>query len=231
MTKEEIDIQKEIEEYFTESTGFGRDKIRNFMDIVNKALKQKGERIEELEKENEELKSIAEFQQSSNMKRHFEIQKLEKEKQDLRDNYDQFKAIAEPEIERLKKENAELKEHIKADCIDCADYIKNQKLKKENADLKTDKQYWEQKGNRLITEWRETLDQLTKAKEILRSLYFIIQSRIDYKNNIGIADEMWRAEQFLKGENIILEDAQAGNSPFDADKVFNKEMKAYPDEN
>ena len=49
MTKEELDIQKEIGKYFTESTGFGRDKIANFMDIVNKALKQKGERIEELE--------------------------------------------------------------------------------------------------------------------------------------------------------------------------------------
>ena len=39
-----------------------------------------------------------------------------------------------------------------------------------------------------------------KAKEILKSLYFIIESRIDYKNNIGIADEMWRAKQFWKGE-------------------------------
>ena len=46
----------------------------------------------------------------------------------------------------------------------------------------------------------ELKEQLTKAKEILRSLYFIIQSRIDYKNNIGIADEMWRAEQALKKE-------------------------------
>lgn len=62
MTKEELDVQKEIEEYFTESAGFGRDKIRNFMDIVNKALKQKGERIAELEKENAEAKEIiAEF--------------------------------------------------------------------------------------------------------------------------------------------------------------------------
>ena len=57
MTKEAIDIQKEIEKYFTESAGFGRDKIQNFMDIVNKALKQKGEQIAELEKENAELKT------------------------------------------------------------------------------------------------------------------------------------------------------------------------------
>ena len=32
-----------------------------------------------------------------------------------------------------------------------------------------------------------------------------------------------------KAVSIILEDAQAGNSPFDADEVFNKEMKAYTD--
>ena len=42
--------------------------------------------VEELEKENAELKSIAEFQQSSNMKRHFEIQKLEKENEELKHN-------------------------------------------------------------------------------------------------------------------------------------------------
>ena len=46
---------KEIENYFVESAGYGRDKVRNFMDIVNKALKQKGERITELEKENARL--------------------------------------------------------------------------------------------------------------------------------------------------------------------------------
>lgn len=56
MTKEELDVQKEIEEYFTESAGFGRDKIQNFMAIVNKALKQKGERIAELESQIEKMK-------------------------------------------------------------------------------------------------------------------------------------------------------------------------------
>lgn len=39
-----------------------------------------------------------------------------------------------------------------------------------------------------------------EAKEILKGLYFIIESRIDYKNNIGIADEMWRAKQFWSVE-------------------------------
>jgi cell division septum initiation protein DivIVA len=55
MTKEEI------ENYFVESAGYGRDKVRNFMDIVNKALEQKGERITELDKENAELKKQLEM--------------------------------------------------------------------------------------------------------------------------------------------------------------------------
>ena len=50
--------EEEIENYFVESAGYGRDKVRNFMDIVNKALKQKGERIADLEKENAELKGL-----------------------------------------------------------------------------------------------------------------------------------------------------------------------------
>ena len=63
MTKEELDIQKEIENYFTESTGFGRDKIKNFMDIVNKALKQKGERITDLEQKLEQTeKDLTDYQ-------------------------------------------------------------------------------------------------------------------------------------------------------------------------
>ena len=53
---------EEIENYFVESAGYGRDKVRNFMDIVNKALKQKGERIAELEKENAELKVSCKIQ-------------------------------------------------------------------------------------------------------------------------------------------------------------------------
>lgn len=42
----------------------------------NKCLAQKIEFIKELQQENAELKSIAEFQQSSNMSRHFENKKL-----------------------------------------------------------------------------------------------------------------------------------------------------------
>ena len=50
------------------------------LDQVGAATK----RTIELEKENEQLKSAAEFQQSSNMKRHFEIQELKKENAELK---------------------------------------------------------------------------------------------------------------------------------------------------
>ena len=76
MSKEELDIQKEIEKYFTESTGFGRDKIANFMDIVNKALKQKGERIEELEKENKTLEGCLLAEQENTLMLENQIEKM-----------------------------------------------------------------------------------------------------------------------------------------------------------
>jgi hypothetical protein len=52
----DLETQKEeIQNYFVESAGYGRDKVRNFMDIVNKALKQKGEQIAKLEVQIEKL--------------------------------------------------------------------------------------------------------------------------------------------------------------------------------
>ena len=74
---------------------------------------------------------------------------------------------------------------------------KAESILKENAELK-EKLGIYQKG--MFDEIEKRDINLTKAKEILKSLYFIIESRIDYKNNIEIADEMWRAEQFLNSE-------------------------------
>ena len=63
-------------------------------------------------------------------------------------------------------------------------------LEKENAELKTDKQYWEQKSNRLTTEWGKTLDQLVQAKEIIK------QFLNDYP--IITKELLDKLEQFLK---------------------------------
>ncbi len=73
---------------------------------------------------------------------------------------------------------------------------------------------------------KELKEQLTKAIGIIK--------RWDETNRsayIEPSQELLEVtEQFLKGKNIILEDIQVGNSPFDADEVFNKEMRAYPEE-
>lgn len=69
-------------------------------------------RIEELEAQNKWLKCCESELAEHLGKANDRIAELEKENRDLRDNYDQFKAIAVPEKERLQKENEELKERL-----------------------------------------------------------------------------------------------------------------------
>lgn len=74
-------------------------------------------------------------------------------------------------------------------------------VEKENAELK-------EKNNSLVASSKtiislsdeietRTMEQLTKAEEIIRTLYFIIQGRIDYEDNIQIKDSMDLARAFL----------------------------------
>ena len=101
---------------------------------------------------------------------------------------DGYLAGAEPREKRiaeLEKENAELK--AKANALENA----NKAMSKELDDMTSG-------GISVLKNVVRSKEQLVQAKEILRGLYFIVQSRIDYENNTGIADEMWRAEQFLK---------------------------------
>lgn len=118
--------------------------------------------ITNLEKENAELRKVAEFQQSSNMETHFE--------------------------------NKRLKEVLAVGST-------------WNKGLNSRNKYLEEKNDKYRNMVFDKMEQLTKAKELVRSLYYIIKDRIDYENNIGIKDEMWRAEQFLK-ENSTYERIQ-----------------------
>ena len=96
MTKEEI------ENYFVECAGYGRDKMRNFMDIVNKALEQKNERITELEQKLEQAeKDLADYQFN-----YPTIKELQKEIEELKKTY---RKQRNKRIDELQKENAELK--------------------------------------------------------------------------------------------------------------------------
>lgn len=96
-----------------------------------------------------------------------------------------FAELREKQIAELEKENAELK--AKANALENA----NKAMVKELDDMTSG-------GISVLKNVVRSKEQLVQAKEILRGLYFIVQSRIDYENNTGIADEMWRAEQFLK---------------------------------
>lgn len=111
----------------------------------------------------------------------------------------------------LEKENAELKADNDARKFAMAMSEKVEKqLREENTKLKTDYKVlscsvgdFGELQEKLEEEQRKNnglSDNLTKAKEIIRSLYFIIQGRIDYKGNIPLEDEMYRANQFLNSE-------------------------------
>ena len=102
-----------------------------------------------------------------------------------RDGYLEGAEPREKRIAELEKENAELK--AKANALENA----NKAMVKELDDMTSG-------GISVLKNVVRSKEQLVQAKEILRGLYFIVQSRIDYENNTGIADEMWRAEQFLK---------------------------------
>lgn len=97
------------------------------------------------------------------------------------------------EAERILKENAELKEHIKADCIDCADYIKNKRLEKENVELKLKLEALDgQIPWKDIKDKSEVIGQLTKAKDIIKKFLDNVEPySIDN-------DVLVEAEQFLK---------------------------------
>ena len=205
MTKEEL--KKEADDYADKHAfRVPYDGSNKFYDDVDFKASKEGY-LAGAEPREKRIKHLEESLLDVTKKSVKRIEELEKENKALRDNYDQFKAIAEPEIERLKKENAELKE-----------------------ELKNWKDEWQEQVQKAIDEgYARTLQtiHLTKATALLKKF-------IETSNPIYFDEDRQKvkveAEQFLKGVNIILEDAQVGNSPFDADKVFNKEMKAYPEE-
>ena len=73
MTKEEL--EKEAEELYEDWYAHKLGAI-SIIGVICKMAEPREKRIAELEKENAELRKIAEFQQSSNMSRHFENKKI-----------------------------------------------------------------------------------------------------------------------------------------------------------
>lgn len=131
----------------------------------------------------------------------------------------------EKKIEELEQENAELRAKYLQATDEGTSFAHLKSLERENAELKDDNKVMADNYSKMEQKF---YNNLSKATEIIKEL-LDTQSCLDPYRDI-FKDRILKAEQFLKGENIILEDAQAGNSPFDADKVFHKEMKAYPEE-
>ena len=118
-----------------------------FNDGYEKGKESLAEENAELERKLEQTeKDLADYQFN-----YPTIKKLEKENTDLRDNYDQFKAIAEPVIERLKNENAELKAELKAIDEAAADARKH-----ITESFRNKKSYWELEKDNI--ELREELN-------------------------------------------------------------------------
>lgn len=109
---------------------------------------------------------------------------LEKENKDLRDNYDQFKAAAVPEIERLQKKNAELK-HSKKTVVHLADCLE-EKMKERIEELET-------RCTELFLQNNEFAERFEKSKEIIKGLLSCCRN-YPQEN----AEKMEQAEQFLK---------------------------------
>lgn len=131
------------------------------------------------------------------------VKKLEKENVDIRDNYDQFRASAIPEIEKLQKENKELNADNDARKFAMAMSEKVEKqLREENGKLKEEWQEQVQKAN--DEGYARTLQtiQLSKAKEIIRELIHEISVFYIATDRIVISSTVKEAEQFLKDSEV-----------------------------
>ena len=134
----------------------------------------------------------------------------------------------EKRITELEKENAELREKYLQATDEGTSFAHLKSLERENAKLKKELKDANEKVVHLACNQNKDLKyKLTKATELLKKWVELYKPKLE---GYPITPIQEQTEQFLKGENIILEDAQVGNSPFDADEVFNKEMKAYPKE-
>ena len=178
------------------------------------------DRIADLEKENAELQDklknlasvaevrLANWQKCEKENKELKIEKipqLERKIASIRGCHkvDLAKLNARTEqVERLKKENAELKNKLKhRNCLDCSNHssklrMRNLDLEKENAELKDDNKVMADNYSKMEQKF---YDNLTKAKDLLNEFMRISKAsdedfEHDYSELIG------EAEQFLNSE-------------------------------
>ena len=192
--KEIEKIKGDFESYLNGLNMVGEISYSQYSELYDEGTKQIQKAYElgkaELEKELEQAKKVQvveHFEAYGQCRDSRRIASLETENAELKDKLKNLSKVAEVRLANWQKYEKELKSEkeysatLRKEIDEYTDShtlcTKYKELKRENAELK---------------------EQNNKAKEIVRSLYFIIQGRIDYENNIGIADEMWRAEQFWK---------------------------------
>ena len=193
----------------------------NIAHYAEENLEKAFKRIEELEKELEFEKSVnGEF---SAMEKLRELKKenaeLENEKcellgiiqgkdkaiADLRDNYENFKAVAEPEIKSLKEENAELKESLKTAykkgmrhmAKALKDYDRTEGAWTDYFEHTVDKVLQREQVD--FEEYGTLADQLTKAKELLK---WALHSDVEHTDSAEFEKKWEEAEQFLKDSEV-----------------------------
>lgn len=158
----------------------------SLLDVSTQATK----RIEELENENALFKGRNEGFEKQIMGLLIKYEEFYKRFPDLKSAMDK--------AEEVLKENAELKERLIK--------VENAYKRKSEAEwrlndlyqkLRTDYANADKCSREYFTRYRDMEDRCIKAENIIRDLYFIIQGRIDYENNIQIKDSMDLAQAFL----------------------------------
>lgn len=145
------------------------------------------------------------------------------------------------EIAELKQENKVLAQNLEDTEILNKTYEKRfNDLEKENAELKEQRFSLRNERNTFLVQNEQYEKDLIDFNENLTNAKDLLLRFVELKNkpcasghsiNMLLYENICaETEQFLNSENIILEDAKVGNSPFDADEVFNKEMKVYPEQ-
>jgi len=124
----------------------------------------------------------------------------------------------------LEKENAELKRHIKADCIDCADYYKNKRLEKENAELKSIAEFQQSSNisrhfeNKKLKEGLAVGSTFNKALNSMNKN--LEEERDKYRNMVFDKDEqLTKAKDILQ---IVLDEWKENRWILQSDKEVQK---------
>lgn len=224
LEQENAKLQAKIDDWqseYIELENLKNNEIAELKDKLNNLASVAEVRLANWQKYEKELKSEKEYSATLRKKideytnshtlcaKYKELQKACDETQELLDKQIEATYELDKENAELEKENASIKTLIEEQHkVGNDEFWKSVwDIKRRNVELEEEIKKWKDEWQEQVQKendesYARTLQtmKLDRAKEIIKSLYFIIQGRIDYENNIGIADEMWRAKQFWAGK-------------------------------